>query len=166
MRFSSLAIATTALAGFVSAAPTASNGTSSASSAAASTSGGSAANSTSSSTNSTSGQLQLQATTRVPPNEKDTVSNANCERKIYTVVSEANRTVFNETALAVRPNNNQSRITELQVEFVTNPDTFKKNYNNGTRVVREQFNISGVYCSPKQNANDTKPLLVFLHGIG
>jgi hypothetical protein len=47
-------------------------------------------------------------------NETDIVSNANCQRQNYTIMSSANRTVFDLDAMGVRPENNQSRITALK----------------------------------------------------
>lgn len=104
------------------------------------------------------------------PNEDDNVSNANCRRQNYQIESQAERLVFNTEAMGVAKNLNQSQITELFVNYTTglvrnDTEPFMKAYTSGMRNATHTFQISGVYCEPKQGRkSDTLQLLV--HGIG
>ncbi|UZJ52421.1 hypothetical protein CBS101457_001741 [Exobasidium rhododendri] len=107
------------------------------------------------------GPLNARST---PANEVDGVSNANCERKDYYVESVANRTQFNfETLL---PQTNQSRYSELSVEFITNMSAFTSDYITGKAEKTHTFRISGVLCTPKENADSSRAIQLLLHGIG
>jgi pimeloyl-ACP methyl ester carboxylesterase len=98
------------------------------------------------------------------PDETCQTSNANCKRHTYTVTSKANRTVFNKEALY--PQTNQSRITELFVEFVTNSTKFTSDYITGYKEVTQDFQISGILCTPKKNADSSRAIQLLVHGIG
>jgi hypothetical protein len=52
------------------------------------------------------------------------------------------------------------------VEFVTQMSNFTQKYITGHNVTNQTFEISGIFCSPKENAKTDAPLLVFVHGIG
>lgn len=101
---------------------------------------------------------------RNPPSETDSVSNANCQRKDYYVQSIANRTQFDLAKLL--PQTNQSRITELFVQYVTNTTGFMSEYITGMKEETETFRISGILCRPKRNADSSRAIQLLVHGIG
>lgn len=98
------------------------------------------------------------------PFEKDGVSNANCERKDYNIQSDANRTQFDLAKLL--PQTNQSRFTELFVQYVTNMTGFTSEYIIGQKEASHTFRISGVLCTPKRNADSSRAIQLLVHGIG
>lgn len=99
------------------------------------------------------------------PDETCKTSNANCERKTYSIAStNANRTVFDLEKLL--PQTNQSRITELFVQFATNQTKFTSDYITGYKEVSDTFDISGILCTPKHNADSSRAIQLLVHGIG
>ncbi|CAD6884691.1 unnamed protein product [Tilletia laevis] len=111
--------------------------------------------------------IGVDATGEGSANETDTSSNARCTRQTYQVPVNVTQPSYDTLKMGVEPEVNQTRITELFVEYVTSSQNFTQAYLNGSVIVEQTFNISGVYCEPKNNntvANSTIQLLV--HGIG
>ncbi|KAK0518766.1 hypothetical protein OC835_007743, partial [Tilletia horrida] len=102
-----------------------------------------------------------------PPrlNETDRSSNANCTRLTIPVPVNVTQLSFDTTALGVVPEANQTRLTDIFVEYLTSPQNFTQAYANGTHVVDRTFNISGVLCEPT-NATANGAIQVLIHGVG
>lgn len=106
----------------------------------------------------------VQLVARASVGENDQTSNAHCERQTYRIKSSANRTEFDLDKML--PQTNQSRITELFVEYVTNMPQFMSDYVKGKQQHSHTFDISGILCKPKNNADDSRAIQLLVHGIG
>ncbi|KAK0564381.1 hypothetical protein OC861_004321 [Tilletia horrida] len=98
-------------------------------------------------------------------NETDSVSNARCTRQTYQVPINVTQTSYDTVKLGVEPSTNQTRITEIFVEYLTAPQNFTQAYVNGTVDVAQTFNISGIYCEPT-NTTSNGILQLLVHGVG
>ncbi|CAD6980703.1 unnamed protein product [Tilletia controversa] len=99
--------------------------------------------------------------------EADTSSNAKCTRQTFQVPVNVTQPSFDTVKMGVEPEVNQTRITELFVEYATSSQNFTQAYLNGSHIVERTFTISGVYCEPTSKhtaANGAIQLLI--HGIG
>ncbi|CAD6957657.1 unnamed protein product [Tilletia controversa] len=75
--------------------------------------------------------------------EADTSSNAKCTRQTFQVPVNVTQPSFDTVKMGVEPEVNQTRITELFVEYATSSQNFTQAYLNGSHIVERTFTISG-----------------------
>ncbi|KAE8209762.1 hypothetical protein CF327_g6286 [Tilletia walkeri] len=167
--------ATGLLSGISSAVLPTPSATSSASSASSTSSSTSASSTTTANATSTvvyvapsATAIGVDATGEANSNETDASSNAMCTRTTFQVPVNVTQPSYDTLKMGVEPEVNQTRITELFVEFVTAPQNFTQAYSNGSVIVEQTFNISGVFCEPTNTTNSTAngTVQLLVHGIG
>lgn len=93
-------------------------------------------------------------------------SNANCKRQTYQISVDPTISVFTN----VDSNASEQELTTRLFEFVTSlpaASNFTDQYlNGGKKQISKTFDISGIYCTPKNGAKDSSLVQLLVHGIG